>query len=102
MNWSRKWYHGSNQVFDVLRIGSTITQNKKLAEAFSHKPTLLCLADDGSITHNGKEKGYLYLIDEPIVLGKDIEQHPNSSMENGVEFLTKRPLRLKLLQENLK
>lgn len=97
MNLSGKWYHGSNCKFEILRTGSTITQNKRLAEAFSHKPLLLCMTDDGRITHNGKEKGFLYMIDEPIVLGRDMEQHPNSSMENGVEFLTKRPLKLKLV-----
>ena len=30
------WYHGSNIQLDVLREGSTITQWKELAEAFSH------------------------------------------------------------------
>ena len=32
------WYHGSNQIFTELREGSTITQWKELAEAFSHQP----------------------------------------------------------------
>ncbi len=102
MGESGKWYHGSNCLFEVLRTGSTVTPNQKLAEAFSHKPTLLCISDDGSITHNGKEVGYLYQIDEPVALGRDVEQHPNSSMEKGLEFLTKRPLRLKLLREDSK
>lgn len=31
------WYHGSNQVFSKLREGSTITQWRALAEAFSHQ-----------------------------------------------------------------
>lgn len=31
------WYHGSNQVFSELREGSTITQWRALAEAFSHQ-----------------------------------------------------------------
>lgn len=34
------WYHGSNKVFDVLKEGSTVTQWKNLAEAFSHQPTM--------------------------------------------------------------
>lgn len=51
-------YHGSNRLFNILEEGSTITQWKKLAEAFSHKPAVLCIDDDGSIVHNGKEYGY--------------------------------------------
>ena len=30
------WYHGSNKAFEILEEGSTITQWKELAEAFSH------------------------------------------------------------------
>jgi ABC-type phosphate transport system ATPase subunit len=58
------WYHGSNKVFEILKEGSTITQWKELAEAFSHKPTILAIDDDNSIFHNGKEYGYLYIVDE--------------------------------------
>ena len=43
------WYHGSNKVFEILKEGSTITQWKELAEAFSHKPTILAIGDDNSI-----------------------------------------------------
>ncbi|HOJ80350.1 MAG TPA: hypothetical protein PLG72_05825 [Clostridiales bacterium] len=43
------WYHGSNKVFEVLEEGSTITQWKELAEAFSHKPSILAIDDDYSI-----------------------------------------------------
>ena len=32
------WYHGSPERFTLLRAGSTITQWRALAEAFSHKP----------------------------------------------------------------
>ena len=41
------WYHGSNMQFDVLRKGSTITQWKELAEAFSHQPSVLGYDDNG-------------------------------------------------------
>ena len=64
------WYHGSNMVFSEMKKGSTITQWKELAEAFSHKPSLLSYDDNGTIYHNGTEKGYLYIIDEPITVGK--------------------------------
>ena len=33
------WYHGSNKKIEILREGSTITQWKELAEAFSHRPS---------------------------------------------------------------
>ena len=55
---NKPWYHGTNLVLDTLRTGSTITQWKELAEAFSH---------------------------------------PQTVMDPNVEFLSKRPLRLKLL-----
>ena len=93
------WYHGSNQVFTVLRANSTITQWKELAEAFSHQPDRLSYDDNGAITHNGTEKGYLYMIDEPIAVGTDIYQHPRTSMDENAEFLTKRPLKVKLICE---
>ena len=94
-----EWYHGSNLELNVLRQGSTITQWKELAEAFSTKPTMLGYDEIyGPITHNGIEKGILYIIDEPIQIDIDIYQHPNTTMDIGVEFLTKRPLKLKRIQ----
>ena len=92
------WYHGSDQNFEILRTGSTITQWRKLAEAFSHKPTALSYEDDGTINHNGTAKGFLYIIDEPIFVGRDIHPHPNTSMDENAEFLTDRPLRVKLIE----
>ncbi|NLA60832.1 MAG: hypothetical protein GX863_06990, partial [Firmicutes bacterium] len=47
------WYHGSDKVFSVVREGSTITQWRELAEAFSHQPTVLSYDDHGKIEHNG-------------------------------------------------
>lgn len=93
------WYHGSNKIFDTLETGSTITQWKELAEAFSHKPPMLCYGDDGDILHNGQETGYLYIIDEPITINNDIYQHPRTTMDRNVEFLTKRSLRVKLVEK---
>lgn len=93
------WYHGSNKRFEILRKGSTITQWKELAEAFSHQPTGLGYDDDGVICHNGTEKGYLYIIDEVVVVDVDIYQHPRTSMDKNAEFLTKRDLKVKLVAE---
>lgn len=93
------WYHGSNIRFDLLKEGSTITQWKELAEAFSHKPSTLSYNDSGEIFHNGTEKGYLYIIDEPITIGIDIYKHPHTAMEDHIEFLTAKPLKVKLISE---
>ncbi len=93
------WYHGSNRIFTELRANSTITQWRELAEAFSHQPAELGYDDDGVIIHNGKEKGYLYIIDEPVAVGEDIYQHPRTTMDENAEFLTKRPLKVKMISE---
>lgn len=93
------WYHGSNVIFSELREGSTITQWRELAEAFSHQPRWLCCEDDGSITHGGKEKGYLFIIDEPVEVGADVYPHPDTTLPPNAEFLTKRPLKVKLIAE---
>ena len=93
------WYHGSNMVFSELREGSTITQWKELAEAFSHQPDRLSCDDNGKIYHNGTEKGYLYVIDEPITVGIDVYQHPRTVMDENAEFLTKRPIKVKMVCE---
>lgn len=93
------WYHGSNLILSELREGSTITQWRALAEAFSHKPTMLCCDDDGMIFHNGVQTGYLYAIDEPIEIGTDVYPHPRTTMEENAEFLTRRSLPLKLIQK---
>ena len=93
------WYHGSSRIFTELREGSTVTQWKELAEAFSHQPTSLWYDDDGVIGHNGTEKGYLYIIDEPVAVGTDVYQHPRTTMDENAEFLTKRPLKVKMIRE---
>lgn len=93
---NKLWYHGSNLDLDILRKGSTITQWKELAVAFATKPTKLEYDDIfQSIIHNGLEKGILYIIDESLEMEIDIYQHPKSTMDKGVEFLTKRDLRIK-------
>lgn len=93
------WYHGSNQIFSELKTNSTITQWKELAEAFSHQPSGLWYDDNGVIGHNGTEKGYLYIIDEPVIVGVDIYQHPRTTMDVNAEFLTKRPLKVRMICE---
>lgn len=92
------WYHGSNQLFEELRAGSTITQWKQLAEAFSHQPSRLSYDDNGVIRHNGTKKGYLYILDEPVSIEKDVYPHPRTTMDPHAEFLTRRPLKVKRIE----
>lgn len=91
------WYHGSDRLFDRLLAGSTVTQWRGLAEAFSHKPVWLSYDDCGTITHGGVLPGFLYVIDEPVQLDRDVYQHPRTSMDPGAEFLTRRDLKVRLV-----
>lgn len=93
------WYHGSSEIFSELKANSTITQWKELAEAFSHQPSALWHDDNGVISRNGTEKGYLYIIDEPVTVGLDIYQHPRTTMDENAEFLTRRPLKVRMICE---
>jgi len=90
------WYHGSPYELILIRTGSTITQKRGLAEAFSHKPPLVCVEDDGRIKHNGTLPGYLYRI-KGGVNPEDVYPHPNTSMPPGDEWLTSREFELELL-----
>ena len=96
LNHSQTWYHGSPYELTMLRAGSTITQNRDLAQAFSHKPALLCVSDEGRIRHNGTAPGYLYRLSEPVG-PDDVYAHPRSTMEPGAEWLTRRELRVELI-----
>ena len=93
---SHPWYHGSPLELTTLRHGSTITQNRDLARIFSHKPTLVCVFDDGQIKHNGTANGYLYTVAEEIEPG-DVTPHPYTTMAAGDEWLTTREMRLQLI-----
>ena len=90
------WYHGSPLQLTVLREGSTITQDRHLAEVFSHKPQKVSMSDDGTIKHSGVQPGLLYRVAEEVGPG-DVYPHPNSSMAPGVEWLTRRELELELI-----
>lgn len=94
-----KWYHGSPAKITELRTGNTITRHYNLACIFSHKPPILSINDEGIIKHNGRENGLLYIIDEPIDLMEDIEPHPRTTMGEEMEWITKRELKLKLIEE---
>lgn len=93
------WYHGSPAKIAELRTGSTITIHYHLACIFSHKPLIVSIDDGGTIKHNGRESGLLYVVDEPVDCSEDIEPHPRSTMGEGKEWVTKRALKLRLIKE---
>ena len=39
-NYDLPWYHGSQQELTLLRVGSSITQDREIARIFSHRPTI--------------------------------------------------------------
>ena len=90
------WYHGTPLSLSHLMAGATITRNRRLAEVFSHKPEIVSVEDDGTIRHNGRAAGLLYVIDENV-LPEDTGPHPRTTMPVGWEWLTRRTLRLRLL-----
>ena len=90
------WFHGSPLALTVLKRGSTITQDRHLAEVFSHKPGIVSVDDDGAIKHDGVLPGLLYRIVEKVA-SDDVCPHPNSSMAPGREWLTTRDLLLELI-----
>ena len=52
------WYHGFQQRLTRLRAGSSITQNRDVAKAFSHRPSHVTMSqsEEGmgwSVRHNG-------------------------------------------------
>lgn len=99
-DFTKPWYHGSPKALDVLRAGSTITQDRELARVFSHKPTLVSVDDAGEtrqIKHDGHELGFLYRVAEEIT-SEDVTPHPRSAIEFGKEWLTGRALRLTLIE----
>jgi hypothetical protein len=92
------WFHGSPLRLEKLCKGSSITQLEKLARAFSTKPTIVSVSDDGSIRHNGMKQGYIYKIID-MVTPDDIYKHPKTTMHEGWEWITKRDFRLEFLYE---
>ncbi|WP_150267462.1 hypothetical protein [Paenibacillus tepidiphilus] len=92
------WYHGSPAHLNELRSGSTITVHRNLARIFSHKPAVVSINEDGTIKHNGDKEGLLYIIAETVDPSLDIELHPASTMGEGMEWLTKRTLKLEFIE----
>ena len=90
------WFHGSPLVLKILRKGSSITQSEELAQAFSTRPSIVSVSDDGKIKHNGKSKGRVYKV-AGRVTADDIYEHPRSAWKKGWEWLTKKEFKLEFL-----
>ena len=104
-DFSQAWYHGSQLKLTSLRVGSSITQNRYLAKAFSHRPSLVTLSDpseslsDGhNVKHDGVTPGFLYAVSEGIV-PEDIYPHPHPANADGWEWLTRRKMKLKFIEK---
>ena len=69
------WYHGSQQKLTTLRVGSSITQDRNVAKAFSHRPSLLTQSEGGTVKHDGATPGYLYTVADKIG-PNDVRPHP--------------------------
>jgi hypothetical protein len=92
------WFHGSPLKLKILKRGSSITQDEKLAQVFSTRPTIVSVSDDGKIKHNGKLKGRVYKVIDRVTID-DIYEHPRSTWKKGWEWLTKKKFRLEFLYE---
>ena len=94
------WYHGSQQELTRLRVGSSITQNRNVAKAFSHRPSLLTQSEGGTVKHDGVTPGYLYIVADEIG-PEDVDPHPHPVNLIRWEWLTNRELTLKLVEQTV-
>ena len=101
------WYHGSQRELTELRTGSSITQIRNLAKAFSHRPTLVTVSKQDeslsyscNVKHNGVTPGFLYTVSEAIG-PDDIYPHPHPANADGWEWLTRRILKLKFIEKTI-
>ena len=99
-DYSLTWYHGSQQELTKLRVGSSITQNRNVAKAFSHRPSLVSMSDGGEVKHNGVTSGYLYVVSDEID-PRDVHPHPHPANAARWEWLTNRELKLELIEQTI-
>ncbi|WP_339302912.1 hypothetical protein [Paenibacillus sp. FSL R5-0519] len=97
-DYSKPWFHGSPMLLDELLVGSRITQDRELARIFSHKPSIVGFDENGTRLHNGKLYGYIYILDEEIT-SEDVYPHPATTMNLGEEWLIKRGLKVRKIDE---
>ena len=99
-DYSLTWYHGSQQKLTTLKVGSSITQNKIVAKAFSHRPSLLTQSRGSTVKHDGVTPGYLYTVADEIG-PDDVYPHPHPINATRWEWLTNRELKLKLIEQTI-
>ncbi len=108
-SYGRTWYHGSQQRLTTLRTGSSITQNRGVAKAFSHRPSLVAMSyggegepqpDEWKVRHNGVTLGYLYAVADEIG-PDDVRPHPDPTNTSRWEWLTNQELKLELIEETV-
>ena len=94
------WYHGSQKKLTTLRVGSSITQNRNVAKAFSHRPSLLTQSEGGTVKHDGVTPGYLYTVVDEIG-PHDVYPHPHPVNVTRWEWLTNRELQIELIEQTV-
>ena len=94
------WYHGSQQKLTTLRVGSSITQSRNVAKAFSHNPSLVTQSEGSTVKHDGVTPGYLYTVADEIGPG-DVRPHPHPVNVTRWEWLTNRELKLELIEQTV-
>ena len=99
-DYSLTWYHGSQQELTKLRSGSSIKQNRNVAKAFSHRPSLVSMSEGGEIKHNGATPGYLYAVSD-VIGPDDVYPHPHPANATRWEWLTNRELKLELIEQTI-
>lgn len=91
------WYYGSPHVLTVVRRGSIVTQWADLAIVLSLRPKFMTLSEDGQrVLHNGRGRGYLYEIIDPVNVDKDLEV-VDSALGEGLEWRALKPFHLRFL-----
>ncbi len=94
------WYHGSQQKLTTLSVGSSITQDKTVAKAFSHRPSMLTQSGGGTVKHDGATPGYLYTVVDEIG-PNDVYPHTHPVNATRWEWLTNRELKLELIEQTI-
>ena len=86
-DYRRPWYHGSQRRLTTLRAESSITQDRAVARAFSHRPSLVSQLENGTVKHDGTTPGYLYAVAEEV-RPADVYPHPHPVNAGRWEWLT--------------
>ena len=109
IDYRRTWYHGSQQRLTTLRTGSSITQNRDVAKAFSHRPSMVSMSyggegdprlHDWKVRHDGITPGFLYVVSDEIA-PDEVRPHPHPANASRFEWLTHRELKLELIEETV-